>query len=102
MPDFSLAEKWIIFQILTVIMKADLIEDSAEVEYLDRVFKDFGLSFNEFDHIEEVSFEELLREFSKFTAQEKQYAKKLFVGMAESDGYVHPQEKSLIELISNQ
>lgn len=99
MPDFSLAEKWIIFQILTLIMKADLIEDPAEVEYLDKVFNDFGLSFNEFDHIEEVSFEELLREFSKFTAEKKKYAKKLFIDMAESDGYFHPKEAAIIEKI---
>lgn len=97
MPNFTLAEKRIIFQILMLIMKADFILNPAEIEYLDKVFNDFGLSINEFDHNEDISIEELTSEFSKFTAEKKEYANKLFVGMAESDGYVHPREASIIE-----
>jgi len=99
MPTFNLAEKRIIFQILTLIMKADSILNPAEVEYLDKVFSDFGLNTNEFDHIEEVSIEELLSNFTRFTDEKKYYAKQLFIGMAESDGYVHPSEAAIINQI---
>ena len=99
MPDLTLAEKKIIFQILTLIMKADFILNPAEIEYLDKVFNDFELNINEFDHIEDVSIEELTSDFSKFTAEKKKYAKKLFIEMAESDGYFHPKEAAIIEKI---
>ena len=99
MPEFNLAEKRVIFQILTLIIKADYILNPAEVEYLDKVFTDFKLSINEFDHFEEVSIEELLSDFSRFSSEKKEYAKKLFVEMAESDGYVHPSEAAIINQI---
>ncbi len=31
------------------------------------------------------------------SAEKKKYAKKLFIDMAESDGYVHPKEAAIIE-----
>lgn len=99
MPDYTLAEKWIIYQILTLIMKADFILKPAEVEYLDKVFTDFELSVTGFDHMEEMSIEELLGGFSRFTDEKKEYAKKLFVEMAKCDGYVHPNELAIINEI---
>ena len=92
MPNFTLAEKRIIYQILTLIMKADSILNPAEVEYLDKVFTDFEMDINEFDHMEEVTIEEL----SKFSGEKKEYAKKLFEEMSECDGYVDPREVDII------
>lgn len=102
MPDFNITEKRIVFQILTLIMKADFILNPAEVEYLDKVFNEFGLDISEFDHMEELTVEQLSCEFSKFSAEKKEYAKKLFVEMSESDGYVDPRETAIINKIITQ
>ena len=92
--DFSIQEKRVIYNILAQIMKADTIINSAEVRFLDEVFY---LSLDEFDHMEEVDFDELSQAFSKFTEEKKDYAKQMFVKMSECDGYVDPREISLIE-----
>ena len=57
----------------------------------------YNLSLDEFDHMEEVDFDELSQAFSKFTEEKKDYAKQMFVKMSECDGYVDPREISLIE-----
>ena len=95
--DFSIQEKRVIYNILAQIMKADTIINSAEVRFLDEVFYSFNLSLDEFDHMEEVDFDELSQAFSKFTEEKKDYAKQMFVKMSECDGYVDPREISLIE-----
>lgn len=99
MPEYTLSEKIIIFQILTQIMKADCILNPAEIDFLDYVFKEFSLNIDEFDHIEEYDLDVLAQEFSKFSIGKKEYAKKLFIKMAECDGYVDPREMSIIDSI---
>ena len=95
--DLSKQEKRVIYNILAQIMKADTIINPAEVRFLDEVFYNFNLSIDEFDHMEEVDFDELSLAFSKFTEEKKEYAKQMFVEMSECDGYVDPREISLIE-----
>ena len=95
--DFSIQEKRVIYNILAQIMKADTIINSAEVRFLDEVFYNFNLSLDEFDHMEEVDFDELSLAFSNFSEEKKEYARQMFVEMSECDGYVDPREKSLIE-----
>lgn len=90
--NLTIQEKRIIYQILILIMKADSIIDPAEVEYLDKVFYDFGLNYAEFDHMEDADLTVLLKQFSMFNSATKEYSKKLFIEMAEADGYVHPRE----------
>jgi hypothetical protein len=95
--DFSIQEKRVIYNILAQIMKADTIINPAEVRFLDEVFYNFNLSLDEFDHMEEVDFDELSLAFSNFSEEKKEYARQMFVEMSECDGYVDPREKSLIE-----
>ena len=97
MNSLCLSEKRTIFQILTLIMKADLILKPAEVSYLDKVFEDFNMCVDEFDHMEYEDFEELANAFSSFPNDKKEYARLLFREMAECDGYVDPRELALIE-----
>lgn len=97
---FSLSEKRTIYQILTLIMKADFILNPAEVSFLDRVFEEFNMSIDEFDHMEDVEFEELASAFSLFSKDKKEYAKRLFMEMAECDGYVDPREVAIIKKLS--
>ena len=100
MPEFTLNEKRVIIQILTLIMKADSIINPAEVSFLDRIFNEFQLQIEEFDHMEEIDFEQLASEHSSFTMQKKEYAHKLFVEMSECDGFVDPRELALIAKLS--
>lgn len=95
--DFSIQEKRVIYNILAQIMKADTIINPAEVRFLDEVFYNFNLSLDEFDHMEEVDFDELSLAFSNFSEEKKEYARQMFVEMSECDGYVDPREISLIE-----
>ena len=95
--DFSIQEKRVIYNILAQIMKADTIINPAEVRFLDEVFYNFNLSLDEFDHMEEVDFDELSLAFSNFSEEKKEYARQMFVEMSECDGNVDPREKSLIE-----
>lgn len=96
MPALSLSEKRTIYQILTLIMKADSILDPAEVSFLDKVFEDFNLSVDEFDHMEDLEFDSLVSAYSSFSAEKKRYAKKLFLEMAACDGFVDPRETAII------
>lgn len=100
MTIFSLSEKKTIYQILTLIMKADFILNPAEVSFLDRVFEEFNMSIDEFDHMEDVEFEELASAFSLFSKDKKEYAKRLFMEMAECDGYIDPREVAIIKKLS--
>ena len=100
MKDLSLSEKRTIYQILTLVMKADFILHPSEVSFLDKVFQDFELSIDEFDHMENIEFEELASAFSSFSDDKKDYSKQLFVRMAECDGYVDPRELVIIESLS--
>lgn len=90
-------EKRIVFHILVHIMKADLIEDPREIQFLDNVFQEFNLDIAEFDHMELMDIDYLKGEFSNFSKEKKEYSKKLFYDMAGCDGYVDPREVEIIE-----
>lgn len=100
MTTFSISEKRTIYQILTLIMKADFVLNPAEVSFLDRVFKEFEMTIDEFDHIEDVEFEELASAYSKFSDDKKEYANRLFMEMAKCDGYIDPREVAIIKKLS--
>ncbi len=100
MTYFSISEKRTIYQILTLIMKADFILNPAEVSFLDRVFEEFKMSIDDFDHMEDVEFEELASAYSMFSDDKKEYANRLFVEMAECDGYKDPREVAIIKKLS--
>ena len=74
----NLAEKRVIFYILSLIMKADNIINSAEIEFLDNIFKEFELDVSEFDHMDDLSFDKLSKEYALFSSETQSYAKKLF------------------------
>ena len=96
MTNLTLSEKRTIFRILNLIMRADFIIKPAEIEFLDKVFKRFELDLSEFDHMEDLEIEELFDIYSSFSSETKEYAKKLFIEMAECDGFVDPREMTII------
>ena len=96
MVNLNISEKRIIFRIMNLIMKADCVIHPTEVEFLDKVFNEFELDYDEFDHMEDIELDELAKEFSTLLDNKKEYARKLFVEMSECDGYVHPKETAII------
>lgn len=95
--NLTLKEKRVIFQILVLIMKADLVTKQEEIDFLDNVFQEYGLSIDEFDHMDDIDYDYLKNEFSLLSDATKQYAKNVFMQMAKCDGYVDPREVKMIE-----
>lgn len=79
-------------------MKADFVIKHEETEFLDKVFSDFQLSIDEFDHMDDIDMDYLVKEFANISNSKKQYARQLFIDMANCDGYVDPRESQLISL----
>lgn len=102
MQELTLREKRTIFQILILIMKADMLIDPAEEKYLDYIFNTFNLDIAEFDHMEMIELDHLANEFSMFSAEVKSYARKLFVEMSRSDGFEDPRETEIIERLCSE
>lgn len=96
----TIKAKRVIFQILILIMKADLVTKDEEIEFLDRVFKEFELSIDEFDHMENIDADSLIKEFALLSCDTKTYARKLFFEMAQCDGFVDPRELSIINRLT--
>lgn len=99
MINLTISEKRTIFRIMNLIMKADCVVHPAEVEFLDRVFNEYELDYDEFDHMEDLELDELTKEFSTITGNKKEYARKLFKEMSECDGYVDKRESDLINRV---
>ena len=99
MVNLNISEKRIIFRIMNLIMKADCVIHPAEVEFLDKVFNEFELDYDEFDHMEDIELDELTKEFSTLLDDKKEYAKRLFIEMSECDGYVDKRESDLINRV---
>ena len=98
--DITLQAKRIIFQILVLIMKADSITKEEEVYVLDRVFAEFGLSLDEFDHMDDLDKDLLIKEFALLPNDNKAYAKNLFIQMASCDGFIDSREMELLERLA--
>ena len=96
----SINEKRTIFQILVLIMKADMVIKQEESNFLDQVFNEFKLSIEEFDHMDDIDLDYLLKEFSELEDMKKDYARQLCVQMANCDGFLDPRESKIIELLS--
>ena len=72
----------------------------ADSFFLDSIFEKFQLDINEFDHMDDLSFDELCKEYRILSPETKKYANMLFVRMAECDGYVDPRELAIIQKLS--
>lgn len=95
--NLTLKEKRTVYQILVLIMEADLVNRQEEIDFLDKTFSDFGLTFDEFDHMDDIDIDYLKNEFLTFEDAHRQYASELFYEMAKCDGYVDPREIQMID-----
>lgn len=97
MIEFTRFEKSVVIAILVAIMEADGIIDPREMDYLNEVIKNLGLTEGELDQMDEFDLNVLKNMFREFEKEKKDEAVRLFVGMAESDGYSDPRELEIIE-----
>ena len=99
MTQLTINEKYAIVNILSQIMKADGIIHPKEEEFMDKAYCELGITINDLEdisNIDDIQAKFIIEEMSE---ESKEYARSLFVGMAESDGYVHPRESAIIEQI---
>ncbi len=80
-------------------MKADGIIHPKEEEYMDGVYGELGITINDLEAV--ANIDELQAKFiiDEMNAENKEYARMLFLGMAASDGIVDPRELVVIDRI---
>lgn len=96
---FTTIEKYAIVNVLLHIMKADGIIHPKEEEYMDLVYRDFGITINDLEDISDIDDIQTKLIISAMTCENKALARSLFVGMADADGYIHPKETEIIDQI---
>lgn len=92
-------EKYAIVNILSQIMKADGIIHPKEEEYMDKVYGELGITINDLEDAANIDDIQAKLIIDEMNPENRSYARSLFVGMAESDGYVHPKESAIINQI---
>lgn len=97
MTELSRIEKLAIINILTQIMKADGIIHPKEEDYMDKMFYKLNISIKDLEDIADIDDIQAKNIFKMMSSENKNYALKLFVGMAEIDGYFDPTEKEIID-----
>ena len=102
MIELTKNEKYAIVNILSQIMKADGIIHPKEEEFMDKAYSDLGITINDLEEIANIDDIQAKQIIDDMPNDSKDQARSLFVGMAESDGYVHPREKKIIEQIFGQ
>lgn len=100
MNRFSEQEKRTILHLLTMIMEADSVIHPKEIDYINSLMKDFGLSFAEFDHMDMLDFSTLKNEFYMMSTEKQSIAKEYFMGMAKADGYIHDDEWKILNSLN--
>lgn len=100
MNKFSEQEKRTILQLLTMIMEADTVIHPKEVDYINSLVKEFGLTSAEFDHMDMLDFAVLKNELGQMDEDKRNTAKDYFVNMAKVDGSVHINERNIINSLN--
>ena len=96
---FTINEKNAIVFILSQIMNADGIIHPKEEEFMDKVYNEFGITILNVEDMADMDDTQALHIINDMSDEKRQYAGHLFVSMAESDGYIHPQEMEIIRKI---
>lgn len=97
MNDLLTNEKNAIVFTLSQIMKADGIIHPKEEEYMNQVFRDLNITIDDLSNVANIDEIRAKQIIIGMEPEKREFAKKLFVNMAECDGYVHPREKEIIE-----
>ena len=95
--EFTSIEKMAIIFFLGKIMEADSIIHSKELEFMDLMYEKLDVSPDDLPRLEMMDLEYCKGIISQLSRDKLSFAKDSFVGMALSDGYYDPKEKSIIE-----
>ncbi len=99
MTQITSSEKYAIVNILSQIMKADGIIHPKEEEYMDKIYGELGITINDLEDAANVDDLQAKFIIDEMNAENREYARSLFIGMAKCDGYVHPNELAIINEI---
>lgn len=95
--EYTAIEKMAIVFFLNKIMEADSIIDRREVEFMDEMYEHLCVVDTDLSLLEMMDLEFCKGIISAMAPEKLEYARKLFEGMALSDGYYDPSERALIE-----
>lgn len=90
------SQQYAVISILIKIMEADGIIDPNEIRFMNQVLEEFQISEQEMELIDSVDILKSVSTLRGINAAIKDAVLKLFVGMAECDGYADPRELEVI------
>ena len=96
MNSFTKLEKYAIVKVLSRIMVADGIIHPKEEEYMNKVYCYLSITINDLEDISNIYDIQAKLIINEMSDENKIKAQILFVGMAESDGFIHHKEKEII------
>ena len=99
MNELTKTEKLAIVYVLSRIMSADGIIHPKEEEFINKVFAELEISISDIESMSDMNEIMAKQILNDMEPSQVDYVKKLFMSMAESDGYVHPDEIKIIESI---
>jgi uncharacterized tellurite resistance protein B-like protein len=94
---FTTNEKYAIVSMLILIMEADTIIHPKEIEYMDSILKDFAITIEDNDHMDDIDLQMCLNVINEMSEDKRTMAKEIFNKMACVDGCVDPREKQLLD-----
>lgn len=95
----KIEEKYAILAILKLIMEADTIIHPKELEFMDKMIAEYGMSLSNLEEISEIDLLTGKSIISKMDAEAKKYSKEIFIKMALVDDDFDDREKAIIENI---
>lgn len=90
------SQQYGVISIFIKIMEADGIIDPHEINFINEVLKVFHISEQEMELIDSFDIPKSVSELKVLDANTKETIVRLFVGMAECDGYADPRELDII------
>ena len=97
MNELTATEKYAIVCILYQIMNADGIIHPKEEEFMNKAYIELGININDIEGIANMNEIEATHIIQNMSSPLQEYAHSLFVSMAASDGYIHPDEAAIID-----
>ena len=96
MNSFTTIEKYAIVKVLSHIMKADGIIHPKEEEFMNQIYSNFAITISELENITSIDDIQANHIVRSMTNKKKDQAMSLFVGMAQTDSFIHPKEIEII------
>lgn len=99
MIEYSNIEKQTIIYLLSLIMEADGLIHPNEIEYMDSVIKQLGISHQEYDHLEEADLQTASTLFKQMSKEKQEEVRNMCHTMSQIDGFVDPRETEVINML---